>query len=31
MSIICTQDDKIFNEHKDKVSSKKVVFHIKDH
>ena len=30
MPIICTQDDELFNEYKDKVSNRKVIFHIKD-
>lgn len=30
MAIICTQDDKLFNRYKDKISSRKVIFHIKD-
>ena len=30
MAIICTEDDELFNQYKDKVSIRKVVFHIKD-
>ena len=30
MPIICTQDDESFNEYKEKVSNRKVIFHIKD-
>lgn len=30
MSVICTQDDELFNEYKEKVSNRKVIFHIKD-
>ena len=30
MGIICTQDDELFNEYKEKVSNRRVLFHIKD-
>ena len=30
MAIICTQDDKQFNEYKERISNRKVFYHIKD-
>ena len=30
MSIICTQDDELFIQYKNKVANRKVIFHIKD-
>ena len=30
MTIICTQDDKEFNEYEERISNRKVIYHIKD-